>query len=528
MTNSEPIQRGGSHEGFAAHQKRSRVARRIVCLIVGCLVTVVRVAGAEEKFDFDALRARAKALAAKPYIAPVRETPEWLQKLTYDEHRIIQFDETHTLWRKEKLPFQVQFFHPGWYFNQPVRINQVIDGRAELVPFRRDYFQYHQLKIGDVPPTLGFAGFRLLYPLNDPNRPQDETGAFLGASYFRMLCKGAHWGLSARGLALNTGEPAPEEFPVFTEFWLEQPKPNAKEMTVYALLDSDSVAGAYQFTLAPGRETIMQVKSAIFARKNVKVFGVAPLTGMFWRGENSNTPSEDFRPEVHDSDGLLMHTGTGEWIWRPLQNPRGVRVVTFSDENPQGFGFLQRDRNFENYQDTEARYDARPSAWVEPVGKWGRGTIRLVEIPSGDEFTDNMVAFWTPEKLPAPGEPIEVSYRLHWLMEQTRPPGGFVHATRHGKSLAQEKERDLHRFVVDFDGANLQALPAEASIEHVLTASDGAKIVHSTLLKNPVNGRWRVAFALKSDGSGRPVELRCFLKQPPHTLTETWSYLWQP
>jgi glucans biosynthesis protein len=320
----------------------------------------------------------------------------------------------------------------------------------------------------------------------------------------------------------------PEEFPVFTEFWLEQPKANAKEMTVYALLDSESVAGAYQFTLAPGRETVMQVKSAIFARKSVKVFGLAPLTGMFWRGENSNTRSEDFRPEVHDSDGLLMHTGTGEWIWRPLQNPSGVRAVTFSDENPQGFGFLQRDRSFESYQDTEARYDARPSAWVEPIGKWGRGAIRLVEIPTGDEFTDNMVAFWTPEQLPSPGEPLEVEYRLHWFVEQTRPPGGFVYATRHGKSLAQEKERDLHRFVVDFDGANLQALAADAAIEHVLTASDGAKIVHSTLLKNPVNGRWRVAFALKADGSGRPVELRCFLKLPPDTLTETWSYLWQP
>lgn len=484
--------------------------------------------GAEETFSFETLQARARAMAAKPHVAPVRDAPEWLQKLTYDEHRIIEFDQSRTLWRNEKLPFQVQFFHPGWYFNQSVRIHEVRTGRAEIVPFRRDYFRYHRLKVGEVPASLGFAGFRLLYPVNSPDRPQDETGAFLGASYFRMLCQGAHYGLSARGLALNTGEPAPEEFPVFSEFWLERPAAGAKQMTLYALLDSDSVTGAYRFTIAPGAETVMQVKATLFARKNAKVFGVAPLTSMFWRGENSNARSEDFRPEVHDSDGLLMQTGAGEWIWRPLQNPAGVRVVTFTDTNPRGFGFLQRDRNFENYQDTEARYDVRPSAWVEPVGQWGRGHLRLVEIPTADEFSDNMVAFWVPETLPAPGEPIEVEYRLRWVMDQVRPPGGFVYATRHGKSLAQEKERDLHRFIVDFDGESLRALPADTAIEPVVTVGETAKVAHTSVLKNPVTGMWRAAIALRPDGSGRPVELRCFLRRSKDTLTETWSYLWQP
>jgi glucans biosynthesis protein len=457
----------------------------------------------------------------------VRDAPEWLQKLTYDQHRIIEFDQNRTVWRAEKLPFQMQFFHPGWFFNQSVRINEIAGGQPRPIEFRREYFRYHQLKVGEVPSTLGFAGFKLLYPVNGPERPNDELGAFLGASYFRLLCQGAAYGLSARGLALNTAQPGPEEFPVFTEFWLERPSPSAKELTVYALLESESVAGAYRFRIAPGAETLVHVTAAVFARKNVAVFGVAPLTSMFWRGENSSERTEDFRPEVHDSDGLMLHTGGGEWIWRPVQNPAAVRVAAFADENVRGFGLVQRDRNFENYQDTEANYHARPSAWVEPVGKWGRGSVRLVEIPTKDEFNDNLVAFWVPEKLPALGEPLEIEYKLHWFMNQIGPPGGAVQSTRQGKSLAQEP--DLHRFFVDFDGPALRELPADTKdLEHVLTAGDAGKIVHSSLQKIPANGRWRVTFSIRPNADHRPVELRCFLRRPGQTLTETWSYLWQP
>jgi glucans biosynthesis protein len=476
---------------------------------------------AETKFDFETVRARARTLAAQPYVPPTKDrVPEWLRTLSYDDYRIIEFDAAHSLWRKEKLPFQMQFFHPGQLFNRVVAISEIRGGRAEPVAFRKDFFNYHQLKVGDLPDTLGFAGFKLLYPLN---RPNDELGAFLGASYFRMLCAKAFYGLSARGLALDTAEPTPEEFPDFTEFWIERPDTKAKTIAVYALLDSPSVAGAYRFAIAPGADTVMQVRTALFRRKDVKVFGVAPLTSMFWRAESSNLPiGDDFRPEIHDSDGLLMHTGAGEWIWRPLVNPKGVSVVAFGDENPRAFGLLQRDREFDHYRDLEAHYHLRPSAWVEPVGPWGRGTVRLVELPTKSEYADNIVAFWTPEKLPPLGEPIELEYRLHWGLEQFQPPAGFATATYHQRTYEHE------RFLVDFAGPELAKLGGDAKLEPVVTVGATGQLTHTSIQKNIYNGSWRVTFVVKADGTGKPVDLACHLRRGADVLTEKWTYLWQP
>ena len=500
---------------------------RLVALSAALAIKIVAAASvALPGFDFEALRVRAKALAAAPYVVRSGEVPEWLRKLSYDELRLIQFDGNESLWKREGLPFQVQFLHPGFLYDKTVHVAELRHKRAEPLPFRPEYFNYRTLKTGEMPATMGFAGFRVMFPLDGFGGAMKEAGSFLGASYFRFLSAGAGYGLSARGLALDTVAAGPEEFPAFTEFWLERPAVGATTLNVLALLESPSVAGAYRFTIAPGAISVMQVKAAIFRRKNSAVFGLAPLTSMFWRGENTNALLEDYRPEVHDSDGLLIHNGRGEWIWRPLDNPRHVRVATFGDENPRAFGLLQRDRNFEHYQDLEAAYHARPSAWVEPVGNWGRGGVRLVELPTKDEFNDNVVVFWSPEKLPPLGEAVEVEYRLHWFLDQIRPPAGFVRATRHGKSAYYEP--GLERFVVDFDGTQLQALGVEAGIEHVLTVGDAALLNHGALQKNPINGTWRVAFTLKPDGSGRPVELRCFLRRRGQVLTETWSYLWQP
>ncbi len=474
-----------------------------------------------EMFDFDVLRYRAKMLANEPYVQPVA-LPDWLNALTYDEHRRIQFNAERSLWRREGLPFQVQFFHPGYIFNRMVRVSTLHQRHPEPVPFDPDFFNYDNLKVGEVPDSIGFAGLRFLYPLNNPG---DELGVFLGASYFRFLCERAFYGLSARGLALNTGLPKTEEFPIYREFWIERPGPMAKHLTVYALLDSESVAGAFRFVITPGAETVMQVQTAFYFRKAVDLVGIAPLTSMYWFGENSRRPPHDFRPEVHDSDGVLLFTGAGEWLWRPLGNPRAARTAAFADENPRGFGLLQRDRNFENYQDLEAHYHLRPTGWVEPVGQWGRGSVRLVELPTENEFNDNIVAFWTPEKLPPPGEALELSYRLHWCLDQVRPPAGFVTGTRHGHS---PNETGLERFVIDFDGTYLRNQRHDPAIEPVVSVGKGAELVHAAVQKNHYNGTWRVSFAVKPDGSGTPVELRCFLRKPPHVLTETWSYLWQP
>jgi glucans biosynthesis protein len=270
----------------------------------------------------------------------------------------------------------------------------------------------------------------------------------------------------------------------------------------------------------------MLVHEVVYCRHNPNVLGMAPLTSMFWHGKNSNQTYDDFRPEVHDSDGLMVETGAGEWIWRPLTNPNNARVAAFGDLNPKGFGLIQRERKFEDYQDLEAYYHMRPSAWVEPVGLWGAGQVRLIELHAPDETYDNITAFWVPETLPAPGEPIELSYKLHWFMDQIHPPAGYVVATRQGRSATQEQ--NLERFVVDFGGPYLEKEGPNPLIEPVVTVGAGAALVNSTVQKNPFNGTWRVAIAIKPDGTGRPAELRCFLRKPPHVLTETWSYLWQP
>lgn len=495
-------------------------------VLAGVLAGAAAARAQDDAFDFETLRYQAKRLAAQPYREPAAAVPQPLLDLTYDEYRYIHFNADRTWWRGEHLPFQLQFFHPGFIFHRTVQLHELEGTRVRDIDFARDLFIYDRGKPGGrLPESLGFAGFRILYDLN---KPGDELGAFLGASYFRLLCRRAFYGLSARGLAINTAGPGGEEFPVFKEFWVQKPAPDARELVVYALLDGPSVTGAYRFAIAPGAATSVHVQAAIYRRTEVTAIGLAPLTSMFWYGENSRTTHGDFRPEVHDSDGLLLQRGSGEWLWRPLVNPDPMRAASFADENPRGFGLLQRDRDFEHYQDLEAHYHLRPSAWVEPIGPWGAGAVRLVEVPTADETSDNIVAFWVPASLPPPGAPLEFAYNLYWYLDGARrPPAGYVAATR---LSAVSKHPDLTRFLIDFDGPYLNAQPADPAIEPVVTVGEGAALGPDTVTiqKNPNNGTWRVTFAVRPDGSGRPVELRCFLRKEPHVLTETWSYLWNP
>lgn len=479
---------------------------------------------ADEMFDFETLRYRAKMLAAKPYAVRETTVPESLRRLSYDEYRLITFDADHTWGRPEKLSFQMQFFHPGFVHQKSVKLNELNGRVATPIKFDRAMFKYGSLKIaGNLPDTVGFAGFRVLGQLN---MSADELVSFVGASYFRALCLKAVYGLSARGLSVNTADAGGEEFPIFEEFWIERPAAGAKQFVIYALMDSPSLAGAYRFTVSPGADTVMQVKAVVYCRKNPKALGLAPLTSMFWHGENSQNNFGDFRPEVHDSDGLMVFNGASEWLWRPLANPKATRVSAFSDENPKGFGLMQRDRKYDSYQDIEANYHLRPSAWVEPVGNWGKGSVRLAELSGPDETNDNIVAFWVPDTLPPAGEPIEFEYKLHWFTDQIKPPAGFVSSTRYGTSATHEPE--LKRFVVEFDGSYLRQQKPDPTIEADVWVGDGAQLAYKTIQKNPYNNTWRVGFGIKPDNSNRPVELRCFLKKSPHVLTETWTYLWSP
>ena len=479
--------------------------------------------GAPAAFSFDGLCVRAKTLAAKPYARPSPLVPDWLLHFNYDQYHNIRFLPAQSWWGRDRLPFQLQFFPPGSIFDRTVRISEVDGNAARPIPFSPSLFDFGKNRVGALPDSLGFAGFRILYPLN---KPGDELGAFQGASYFRMLCEKAVYGLSARGLAIDTALPGGEEFPDFKEFWVDRPAPGSKEIVIAALLDGPSAAGAYRFVFAPVADTVMRVQAVIYCRKNPKVLGIAPLSSMFWHGKNTNFETDDIRPEVHDSDGLMIRTGRDEWLWRPLTNPNATIHASFSDENPRGFGLSQRERSFECYQDLQANYQMRPSVWIEPVGSWGRGAVHLIEFHTPDETNDNVVAFWAPAQLPSPGTPLNFTYDLHWSLDQIHPRGGYVIATRQGRTRTHET--DLERFIVDFAGGGLERLGAGATVEPVVTVGNHASLANAIAEKNPFNGSWRVAFALRPDGSKLPVELRCYLKKSTQALTETWSYLWQP
>ncbi|WP_240360584.1 glucan biosynthesis protein [Pyxidicoccus caerfyrddinensis] len=463
---------------------------------------------------------RARALAARPYQEPRQSLPEAYAHLSYDAYRDIRYRNDQALWREAGLPFQAQFFHPGFLYPVPVVVNVVEGGRAEPVRFSPDLYTYGALV--PAPPlanAAGFAGLRLTHPLNRKDH-FDEVVSFLGASYFRALGQGNVYGLSARGLAIDTALPRPEEFPSFRELWLERPAPGADRVVVHALLDGPSVTGAYRFTLIPGARTVMEVEVTLFARKAVGQLGLAPLTSMYLFGENDRGTFDDFRPEVHDSDGLFVWSQDGEQLWRPLQNPARLNVSGFRVQGLRAFALLQRDTDFHSYEDLEARYERRPSAWVEPVGSWGPGTVKLVEIPTAQEVHDNIVALWVPDAPLTPAAPLRVAYRLHWGSESPwAATGSVVTATR----VAAGDTAGARRFVLDFSRS---PKAGDGPVEAVITASSG-QVLRTTVRAHEPSGGWRATFELLPDGTA-PTELRAYLRRGSETLTETWSYLWTP
>ncbi len=478
-------------------------------------------------FDLDTVAARAEKLAQESFQAPPDQVPDWLRSITYDQWRDIRFRPEHTLWRDDKAPFQVQFFHPGFYYNRPVRVNVVEAKGTSPIGFSPSYFDYGRNDFASkVPQDLGYAGFRVHAAIKKMEY-LDEVIVFLGASYFRAVGRDQVFGLSARSLAVDTAESSGEEFPFFREFWLVKPKPDDREFTVYALLDSPSLAGAYRFVITPGEQTTVAVDGRLFMRREVRKVGLGSLTSMFFHGENTLRPFEDFRPEAHDSDGLLVNFASGEWLWRPLANPRVLNVSTFATAQPNGFGLIQRDRDFASYQDLETRYELRPSAWVMPRGDWGKGRIELVEIPTKSDTNDNIVQYWVPEQQPKPGTAYAFAYTINWYGDDpTRPPGGRVVATRHDRGTVE----GAHRLVVDFAGKQLEALPADTVLRgavSIASGPDSADLLDQNVVKNPVTGGWRLTFQVRPKGR-EPVELRAFLDKGGDTLTETWSYVILP
>lgn len=524
---AHPLPNTGMRSCFALAQARCAARRAGLVLLLAGIAALPAVAQAGTAFGFDSLTELARTRAQTAYRAPPAALPAALAELDYDAVRDIRWRPARALWREARLPFEAMFFHLGLYHRTPVRIHEISRDGVRPLRFDPADFDYGRNQLpaagwGD----LGFAGLRIHYPLNNPQY-KDELVVFQGASYFRALGAGQQYGLSARGLAIDPHGGRGEEFPRFTEFWLVRPAADARTLTVYALLDSPRASGAYRFDVHPGSETVMDVRARLFLRAPVATLGIAPLTSMFFFGENQPHRS-DFRPEVHDSDGLSVATGEGEWIWRPLVNPNAVFTTSFAMRGLRGFGLMQRDRSFASYEDGEARYELRPSAWVEPVGDWGAGRVELVQLHTADETNDNVVAYWVPKTAPAPGHPLDLTYRVRWQgAEMQRPPGAWVVQTRTGRGFAELAE-DERQFVVDFTGPSLASLPANAPVEAVVTAPVNGTIVESNAYKVEATGAWRMFVRAKQIRATEPTELRGFLKNGKDVLTETWSNVVPP
>lgn len=484
---------------------------------------------APARFDYAALKGEARALASKPYAVPAKAVPVSVARLSWDAFQSIRFRPEHALWANEGLKFRIGFFHLGMQFRRAVRMHELVDGVAREITYDPAMFDLSPsgLDPAALPRDLGFAGFRLFA---EPDFSRD-VAAFLGASYFRAVGGTMQYGLSARGLAVDCGLPRDEEFPDFVAYWFERPAPDSETLVVYALLDSPSVAGAYRFEITPGEPLVMRVDAALYPRKPVERLGVAPLTSMFLTAPHDRRIHDDWRPAIHDSDGLAMWTGGGEWIWRPLVNPPTVRVNAFADDRPHGYGLLQRDRNFDHYQDDGVWYDRRPSLWVEPLSGFGKGTVDLLEIPIAHESFDNIVAFWNPHERIEAGREYLYAYRLYWGSKlPATPPVGHAAMTWTGigGQVGGERPHFSWRFVVDFAGGDLASLPADAKVEPVITLSRGTAELVSARPLASIRG-WRAMFDVRPpDASEQPIDIRMYLRLGERALTETWLYQWTP
>lgn len=473
----------------------------------------------ETPFSEDWLVLHAQTLARAPFVAPEVKMAKELAGLSYSAYRDIRFKRDEALWKDQASPFRVEFFHGGLYFKNSVRVYVVDGGRAREYLYSPSLFTFGPLI--PTPPAAdsatGFSGFRVHTPLNDPN-VFDEYVVFQGASYFRAVARGQVYGLSARGLAVNSGQPPGEEFPYFHSFWLTQPRPGDVSVVAYALLDSESVTGAYKFILTPGQTTYTDVTCTLFPRKPLSYVGIAPLTSMYMHGPSQRRRFDDFRPQVHDSDGLAIWNGAGEWIWRSLINPERLQFSAFTDNNPKGFGLLQRDRIFSDYQDLEGRYGDRPSVWVEPFGDWGEGSIDLLELPTADEVNDNIVAFWKPRNGLIPGSNHHYRYRLHWGWEPpVRSNMGWVASVRIGKSW----NAGARLIVTEFLGTQAYN-GSQMTVD--LRASTG-RIENVVVIPNPVTGGHRLAFDFYPN-SGDASDIRGVLIGNGKPASEVWMFRW--
>ncbi len=508
----------------------------------GALAAGVNVAAAEAsdaqtarppqqaRFGVDDVVRRARELASAPFEGQVPPLPDELNKLNFDAWREIEFRDDRSIFGGANSPFHLQLYHLGHLYKRSVTINTIRDGIPTPLPYKPAQFDFGKTKIEKpLPVNLGFAGFKIRYPLNDPHK-FDEFISFVGASYFRFLGRGQQYGLSARALQIGGGTNA-EEFPFFREFWIDTPVAGSEKLTIFALLDSSAATGAFQFTCHPLEESEVEVSATLIPRRDDAKIGFAPLTSMFFIGENDHRFNEDFRPELHDSDGLLLHTGAGEWIWRPLRNPTIAKLSSFVDRDVQGYGLLQRDRHFDHYQDIDLAYQLRPSYWIEPKTKFGEGHVELFEMPTTDESNDNIVASWVANQPLQVGTPLTYGYTITASLD-------FDHLSDAAKTLNtfQTQARALgssepnsatsRRFLVDFTGGDLAYYKDDAGAIQVVASVSQGKVIRTYAQWNPYTEGFRAAIDVQLDPD-QTADIRGFLRAGAKTLSETWIYPWQ-
>jgi glucans biosynthesis protein len=491
-------------------------------------------AASSATFSFDALSQRMQAKAGQPYEPPAEELPDSFKGFDYDSYRKIQYRPDPSKWEGDDSRFHIQAFHLGWLFKESVAVYDITGGKPVPMDFKPADINYHEAEVEQkvaAGPWPGVAGFRINSPINTPD-VFDEVVSYLGASYFRALGRGNLYGLSARGIVLNSWVEGPEEFPRFSEFYLERPQPG-QPMVFYAALEGPSVTGAYRFALTPAgpdmQETIIEVTARLFFRAAVKELGIAPLTSMFLYADNNRSDFDDYRPQVHDSDGLLLEDGSGQVYWRALNNPPEPANSYFQQERLGAFGLYQRNRDFDDYQDAGAHYEKRPSLRVEPIGDWGPGAVRLIEIPSELEAEDNIGAFFVPSEPVKAGDMREFSYRLRWGNLNPDPAGGlaYVEDTRGGRGGVSgvENADTLRKFVIDFKGGPLTTLD-EKTPPDIVAEITGGTLKVSTVSRITDDGIWRLVLDVEVDGTA-PVELKAFLTRQGRPVTETWLYQWR-
>jgi periplasmic glucans biosynthesis protein len=537
----------------------ARVMVALAALQISALAQAEPQLARDGAFDGKMVEQMAKALADSPFTTPKSPLPKALAGLSYDQYRDIRFLPSATVWADGGRRFRLQWLHRGFLFTDPVEIAIVSRGKAKHVVYSPSQFSTGKVMSAPLPDQdIGFSGFRILSPLNRPDG-FDEIAVFQGASYFRSLGRNQVYGVSARGLAIKTGDPSGEEFPSFRAFWIEEPALSSGALLVHALLDSPSTAGAYHFTIVPGRAVQMEVEAVLFPRGELGKVGLAPGTSMFMFSPNGRSGADDFRPEVHDSDGLLIVNGRGEHLWRPLANPKELQISAFADKSPAGFGLLQRDRNVADYQDFEAHYEMRPNLWVEPVGDWGEGSVELTEIPSNSEIHDNIVAFWHPRAaIPAHTE-YRFAYRLSWGdVPRPDPERAQIVATRRGRADVRNPT-PVRLFAIDYTrpGPKGESSPrprrragaipfrriAEFSapgdvgwildakrglsreLPHATVSASAGEIRDVVVADNPLTGGFRVSFVFDPKQT-KVSELRADLEFTSKRRAETWVYRW--